>query len=448
MFQRTVLPDGPRVISARMPGTRSLAVAVTVLVGSREERRTDAGLAHFMEHITFRGTRAYPTSRAVSEAVEGVGGTSNASTGRESTVYWTRLPVRHAERAFDILGELLLRPILRDEDVARERDIIVEEIRSYQDDPAQHVFDLFDRTWFGDTPLGWEIAGDETTVGAMDGDRIRGFWSAAYRPDRMVVAVAGDLDHDEAVRLVEAALAPHDTGHQVGPVATRSGSAAGRSRPGAATGGPTQGREWLPAPPTPCERLAIERRRVAQAHLCLGLPALPRDHADQWALELLSAVLGDGSSSRLFLSVREEAGLAYDVHSFQVEYQDAGVLGVYAGVDPDDQVQALTAILAELSRIRDERVPDAELEKARAYVSGRLELRLEDTRHMCSWLGSQEALHDRVLTPEEALDALASVTPGQVQDLAGRLIRDESLALAAITPRTGGRALERALRLP
>jgi predicted Zn-dependent peptidase len=427
MFERSLLPGGPRVISARMPGTRSLAVAVTVLVGSREERRRDAGLAHFMEHITFRGTRALPTSRAVSEAVEGVGGTSNASTGRESTVYWARLPVRHAERAFDVLGELLLRPLLRDEDVARERDIIIEEIRSYQDDPGQHVFDLFDRTWFGDTPLGWEIAGDEDTVGAMDGERIRGFWSNAYRPGRMVVAVAGDLGHDEAVRLTEAALGDAWSGP-----ATPDAPAP----------------EWLPAPSAPCARLSVERRRVAQAHLCLGLPALPRDHADQWALELLSAVLGDGSSSRLFLSVREEAGLAYDVHSFQVEYQDAGILGVYAGVDPDDQARALTAILAELARMRDERVPIAELEKARAYVSGRLELRLEDTRHMCSWLGSQEALHDRVLTPDEALDALASVTADEVQELAGRLIRDEALSLAVISPRAGTRSLDRALRLP
>jgi len=428
MFQRSVLPGGPRVISARMPGTRSLAVAVTVLVGSREERRRDAGLAHFMEHITFRGTRSLPSSRAVSEAIEGLGGTSNASTGRESTVYWTRLPVRHAARAFEVLGELVRRPLLRDEDVVRERDIIIEEIRSYQDDPGQYVFDLFDRTWFGDTPLGWEIAGDEETVGAMDGPRIRDFWSGAYRPDRMVVAVAGDLDHSEAVRLAEAALPP-------------GGPDDVDQQPGAA-------REWLPAPPAPCARMTVMRRRTAQAHLCLGLPALPRDHPDQWALELLGAVLGDGSSSRLFLSVREEAGLAYDVHTFQLEYQDAGVLGVYAGVDPDDQEQALSAILTELARVRDERVPAAELEKARAYVSGRLELRLEDTRHMCSWLGSQEALHERVLTPDEALDAIAGVTAEQVQDVAGRLIRDEVLALTVISPRAGERALGRALRLP
>ena len=420
MFERTQLPGGPRVISARMPDTRSLSIAVTVLVGSRHERRRDSGLAHFMEHITFRGTHGLPSSRAVSEAIEGVGGTSNASTDRESTVYWVRLPVRHAERAFHVLSELLIRPLLRDEDVLRERDIIVEEIRSYRDDPGQYVFDLFDQSFYGDTPLGREIAGDEASIATVDGPRIREFWSVGYQPSNMVVAVAGDLSHERVVELVRAGF-------------------------GTGTGAPDP---WLPATPAPCNRLTVQRRRTAQAHLCLGLPALPRDHPDQWTLELLDAVLGDGSSSRLFLSVREEAGLAYDVHSFQTDYADAGLLQVYAGVDPDDQVPALTAILAQLARLRDERVPAAELDKARAYVSGRMELRLEETRSMCSWLGTQEALHDRVLTLDEALAALEAVTPDQIQALAQRLIQDELLSLTVISPRAGTRALERALRLP
>jgi predicted Zn-dependent peptidase len=420
MFERTQLPGGPRVISARMPGTRSLSVAVTVLVGSRHERRPDSGLAHFMEHITFRGTHALPSSRAVSEAIEGVGGTSNASTDRETTVYWVRLPVRHAERAFHVLSELLVRPLLRDEDVLRERDIIVEEIRSYRDDPGQFVFDLFDRSFYGDTPLGREIAGDEASVAALDGSRIRAFWATGYQPSNMVVAVAGDISHHQAVDMVN------------------DGFGTGSGAPEA----------FEPATPAPCERLTVQRRRTAQAHLCLGMPALPRDHPDQWTLDLLDAVLGDGSSSRLFLAVREEAGLAYDVHSFQTAYADSGMLQVYAGVDPDDQDQALAAIMGQLSRLRDECVPAAELDKARAYLSGRMELRLEETRHMCSWLGSQEALHEHVLTLDEALRELDAVTPEQVQALAQRLIRDELLSLSVISPRTGARALERALRLP
>ena len=164
-----------------MPGSRSLSIAVYVLAGSRLETREQAGVAHFMEHVTFKGTRDYPTTSAVSEAIEGCGGSSNAATDRETTVYWARLPVRHAERAFNVLSELVVRPLLREADIARERDIIVEEIRSYRDDPGQFVFNLFDRAFFGDTPLGWEIAGEESTVLALPDTDIRDFWSSTYQ---------------------------------------------------------------------------------------------------------------------------------------------------------------------------------------------------------------------------------------------------------------------------
>jgi predicted Zn-dependent peptidase len=420
MFQRTALPDGPRVISARLPGMRSLAVAAYVLAGSRLETRQQWGVAHFMEHITFKGTEAYPTARSVSEAVEAYGGTCNAATDRESTVYWVRLPVREAERAFGVLAQLVVRPLLRNTDIEREREIIVEEIRSYRDDPAQYVYNVFDEAFFGDSPLGWEIAGDEQSVRTLPEDEIRSFWAAAYRPANMVVAVAGDIDHETAVELVASAFG---TGNGPQPV-------------------------YAAAPQVPSQRLIVEARDSQQAHLCVGLPALRRDHPDQWSLELLNTVLGDGSSSRLFLKLREEEGLAYDVHSFQTDYADCGTLQIHAGVDPDDLAAALGSILAELSRLRDEPVPAEELAKARAYAAGRLELRLEESRPLASWLGVQEALHDRVLSLDEALAQLAAVAPRDVQELAGRLIRDDRLCLAVIAPQGSTTDIARALRLP
>ncbi|MBA3797112.1 MAG: insulinase family protein, partial [Chloroflexi bacterium] len=308
----------------------------------------------------------------------------------------------------------------RAEDIAKERDIIVEEIRSYRDDPGQYVFNVFDETFFGDTPLGWEIAGDETSVRSLADDDIRAFWSAGYRPANIVVAVAGDLSHEQAVEMVAATF----------------GSGNG-TMPGFAV-----------APSLPHKRFALLEQHTSQAHVALGLPALPRDHPDQWTLELLNTVLGDGSSSRLFLRVREEAGLAYDVHSFTSDYADCGTLQVYAGVDPSDLPAALGAILEELARLRDEPVPVEELAKARAYARGRLELRLEESRHLASWLGVQEALHDRVLTLDDALTALDEVTPGAIHALAQRLIRDEALSLAVIAPRRNAARLEKALRLP
>ncbi|MDQ3937733.1 MAG: insulinase family protein [Chloroflexota bacterium] len=419
MFQRTALPDGPRVISARLRGMRSLAVAAYVLAGSRAETRELWGVAHFMEHVTFKGTERYTTTRAVSEAIEGFGGTCNAATDRESTVYWARLPVREAERAVDVLAELVVRPLLRDDDIRREREVIVDEIRSYRDDPAQYVYNLFDEAFYGDTPLGWEIAGDEQSVRSLRADQIRAFWSASYRPANLVVALAGDIEHDQAVELVASSFG---------------------------TGGGDQS-AFAPAPPTPARRLLLEDRRSALAHVCLGLPGLHRDHPDQWTLELLNTVLGDGSSSRLFLKLREEAGLAYDVHSFQTDHSDCGTLQVYAGVDPADLPRAVEAIVGELARLRDEPVAVDELAKARAYAGGRLELRLEESRPLAAWLGVQEALHDRVMSLDDVLTELEAVTPDDVQALAGRLLRDDALCLAVIAPADETRDIEPALKL-
>ena len=419
MFERTKLPDGPRVISAQMPGSRSLSVAVYVLAGSRLETRETAGVAHFMEHVTFKGTHEYPTTSAVSEAIEGRGGSSNAATDRETTIYWARLPLREAERAFGVLSELVVRPLLRDADISKERDIIVEEIRSYRDDSGQYVFNLFDRAFFGDTPLGWEIAGDEESVLALPESEIRDFWSSTYRPGNSVISVAGDIDHAAVLDLVSRNFG---TGNGVLPT-------------------------FSPAPTVPCERISVEGRDIAQAHVCIGVPGLRRDHPDQWALELMNTVLGEGSSSRLFQKVREEAGLAYDVHSFTTDYSDVGTLQVYAGVDPDDLPAAIEAILVELRRLRDEPIPVEQMERARAYASGRLELKLEESRHVSAWLGIQEALHDRVLTLDQALAELNEVTPEHMQRVAQELFRDDRLCMSVIAPPRSTAKLERAFHL-
>jgi predicted Zn-dependent peptidase len=421
MFDRTALPDGPRVITARVPGARSVSLAAYVLAGSRLEPPELAGAAHFMEHLTFKGTASYPTTRALSEAVEGVGGSFNAATDRESTVYWARVPLREARRAMSVVGELVTKPILDAGEIEREKDVIVEEIRSYQDDPAELVGILFDRAMFGEGPLGREIAGDEATVRGLTPEAIRAFWSDGYGPSSIVVSVAGDLPHEESVGL--------------------AGECFG-------TGGrPIPAPE--PAPVLPAgDRFIVERRDTAQAQLCVGVPALPRDHPDQWILDVLNGVLGEGMSSRLFLTIREERGLAYDVHSYLVDYADAGALIVYAGVDPGKLRRTLAAILAELARLRDGEVPPAELAKVKAYLSGRLELRLEETRHLSSWLGGQEALHERVHTLEEAVAEIEAVDAAGIRRVAGGLFVDDGLRLALVAPPRTGAGLERALRFP
>lgn len=422
MFERTALPSGPRVISARLPGARSVSIAAYVLAGSRLETPEEAGVAHFMEHLTFKGTKRFPSTRAISEAIEGVGGSFNAATDRESTVYWVRVPRREATRAMDVVGELIVRPNLDDAEIEGERTVIVEEIRSYLDDPAEFAQTLFQQAMFGTGSLGREICGDEDGIRALPADTIRGFWRTMYRPANTVVAVAGDLGHDEAVALAGAAFG------------TGNGAIPG----------------YAPAPALPAGERALlrARRDTTQAQLIVGVPALHRDHPDAWVLAVLNAVLGDGMSSRLFLSVREAQGLAYDVSSGLVDYADAGSLEVSAGVDPERLPAALDGVLAELARLRDEPVPAEELAKTKAYLSGGLELRMDETRHLASWIGGQEALHDRVLTLDEALAAVAAVDAAEVQRLARQLFVDEGLRLAVVAPARHLRGLERRLRLP
>jgi predicted Zn-dependent peptidase len=421
MFERTVLPAGPRVITARLPAARSVSVAAYVLAGSRLEAPGQIGVAHFMEHLTFKGTAAFPTTRSISEAIEGVGGSFNAATDRESTVYWVRVPLREVARAMEVVGELIVRPRLTDRDIENERTVIVEEIRSYLDDPSEYCQILFQTALFGFGPLGREICGEEADVRSLADAAIRDFWAATYRPANTVVAVVGDLDHAEATGLASTAFG---TGNGHVP-------------------------SFAPAPELPAgPRVMAGKRATNQAQLCIGVPALHRDHPDSWTLAVLNAVLGDGMSSRLFLSVREELGLAYDVSSGIVDYADAGALEVSAGVDPTGIPSAITAIMAELARLRDELVPGDELDKAKRYLSGGLELRMDDTRHVASWIGGQEALHDRVLTLEEALAAIGAVDATDVQRLAATLFRDDALRLAAVAPGRHLRGLEAQLCLP
>ncbi len=421
MFERTALPGGPRVISARLPGSRSVSIAAYVLAGSRLETPEQAGVAHFMEHITFKGTTAFPTTQAISEAIEGVGGSFNAATDRESTVYWVRVPKREARRAADVVAELIVRPRLLDDEIDHERSVIVEEIRSYLDDPSEYAQILIQQGMYGDGALGREICGDEEGIRGLPTATIHDFWAETYRPSNVVVALAGDLDHAEALDLV-------------GPAFGTGDGAAGT---------------FEPAPSLPAgEPYLLGNRDTSQAHLCISVPAYRRDHPDSWALGVLNGVLGEGMSSRLFLSVREELGLAYDVGSGITEYADTGSVGIYAGVDPDKLEPAVQAILAELGRLRDADVPADELAKAKAYLSGGLELRMDDTRHLASWIGGQEALHERVLTLDEALEAVAEVSAADIRRVAGDLFVDERLRLAVVAPRGHGLGLERAMRLP
>jgi predicted Zn-dependent peptidase len=409
-----------------MPGARSASVALFVTVGSRHESETDAGLSHFLEHLVFKGTRGYPDAGALSQLVEGVGGSVNASTDRELTVYGAKVPAESAAVALEAVAELALRPLLRRADVGAEKPVIADEIRMYVDSPSDHVFTLFDGLLFGSHPLGREIAGSITSVRRATHAALVSHWRGAYRPSRMVLAAAGAIEHEDVVRTASA-------WRPDGPESVDGG---------APRVPPAQSRPTV----APAGAVRVSRRRLSQANLCLGMPGVARDDPDRWALDVIGAVLGDGMGSRLFLELRERRSLVYDVSTFSSSYADIGTFGVHAGFDPADAVRVIRAIGDELERIVNEPVSARELARARAYTRGRLELRMEESSAVAGWLGTGEALLPRILSVDEVIERLESLTADDLLRVAQRYVAPTEARLAVLGPFRSRAALSRALR--
>ena len=428
-YVRSVLDNGLRVVTQEMPHARSVSAALFVGVGSRHEDDASAGLSHLLEHLVFKGTAGFPDAGGLSELVEGCGGSVNASTDRELTAYTARVPANAAATALNVIGELATRPLLRRSDLAAEKPVIVDEIRMYVDSPTDHVFTIFDELLFGQHPLGREIAGTPRSVRRATREAAMAHWRRWYRPSAMVLAAAGAIDHASVVRMVEHWWQTDDSA----PV-----QLAPRAEPGG-----------LPfaEPPAFGEAgsISVAHRRLAQGNLCLGMPGVSRTDPDRWTLDLLGAVLGDGMSSRLFLELRERRSLAYDVSTFAASYSDCGTVGVHAGFDPERLEEVVGAILHQLDRVVQDPVSSAELERARAYTRGRLELRMEETGAVASWLGSGEILLPRILTVAEVVEHLEAVTAEDMLSVARRYLAPGLIRLALLGPFRRGRRVERLL---
>jgi predicted Zn-dependent peptidase len=414
-FQRTQLRNGLRVVTTEMPSARSVAVGLFVGVGSRHEDAPRAGLSHLLEHLVFKGTAEFPVAGELSEAVESCGGAVNASTDRELTVYSAKVPSEVSGRGMQVVSELVLKPLLRQRDLAAEKPVIVDEIRMYEDSPGDHVFTLFDELLFGSHPLGREIAGTPQSVRRTTREGAVGHWRRWYQPRHLVLAVAGAIRHDDIVATARGWFGETPWLDGIG-----SDQPAGL---------------MAPAPePGPPGSVRVAYRRLSQGNLCLGMPGVARDDPDRWALDLLGAVLGDGMSSRLFLELRERRSLAYDVSTFSSTYADCGTFGIHAGFDPDQSTAVVRALVEELERVVQEPITPAELQRAQAYTRGRLELRMEDTAAVAAWLGTGESLLPRILTVDEVIERLESVTADDILRVARRCVRPELARLAVLGP--------------
>jgi predicted Zn-dependent peptidase len=385
-----------------------VSIGFFIGVGSRYESDEQGGLSHFIEHMLFKGTEKRPTAMEIAVAIEGIGGIFNAATGHESSLYWAKVAQPYLDIAVDVLVDMLRHSRFDPEEIARERRVIIEEINLTLDTPDSLVHLLINELVWPNHPLGRDVAGTKESLSALDRESLLAYLERHYQPSSTVVSVAGDVEHEAVVSKIAAFL----DGWATGEVAS-----------------------YRPADGNQTEmRLRIHPKETEQAHLCLSVPGIPRDHPDRFKLRLLNTVLGEGMSSRLFTEIREKRGLAYSIYSYLSAMHDTGAVGVYAGVDPRRIEDAIKAVLAEWDRLRQKSVPADELTKAKEFVKGRLLLQMEDSFSVAAWYGRQEALSPEVLTVDEAIEAVEAVTAADIQGVAQDLFLGERLNLAVVGP--------------
>jgi predicted Zn-dependent peptidase len=406
-FERTVLPNGLRILTSSMPHTHSVTVAVYVGAGSRYERDEEAGVSHFLEHMLFKGTEKWGTAREIAEKVDGVGGVMNGATDREYTLYYVKVARPHLDMALDVLFQLVAHPLLEASEMDKERHVVLEELAMVGDSPSQVADLLLDSLVWPGNPLGRDIAGSDESVSGLSREALAGYMREQYVPNNIVISVAGNITHEQIVAAVTDELGAWSSGHPS---------------------------TWLPAQAINGTRCAVKFKTTEQAHLSMAVPGLPLSHDDRYALSFLSIILGEGMSSRLFVELREKRGLAYDVSTYTTHFMDTGTFNVYTGVDPKNSKEALKVIFGELERLADAGPDGEELIKARELSKGRLMLRLEDSRAVAGWLGAQELLLNRVRTIDEAVSFIDSVTLEDLQRLAREILDTKRLHLAIVGP--------------
>ncbi|WP_436971131.1 M16 family metallopeptidase [Micromonospora coxensis] len=410
--RRTVLPSGLRVLTEAIPAMRSVSFGIWVAVGSRDETGPQAGAAHFLEHLLFKGTHKR-SALEISSEIEAVGGETNAFTTKEYTCYYARVLDEDLPLAIDVMCDLVADSVLEAADVETERGVILEEIAMHDDEPGDEVHDLFARAVYGDHPLGRLISGTEETVTPMTRRQIQSFYRRRYTAPQIVVAAAGNLDHAAVVKLVRQALrgTPLDT-DPAAPAAHRPATPTVRTKPATTL---------------------VEPKETEQAHVILGCPGIDRTDDRRFALGVLNNVLGGGMSSRLFQEIREQRGLAYSVYSYASQYADSGLFAVYAGCAPGKVDEVLHLTRAELARVAADGITEAELARGKGMSKGSFVLGLEDTGSRMSRLAKGELLYGDLMPVDELLARVDAVTLDDVNTLAAELL-SRPMSLAVVGP--------------
>jgi predicted Zn-dependent peptidase len=403
-IEMTTLPNGVRIITETMPHVRSVSVGVWIGTGSRRETPEQNGITHFIEHMLFKGTTGR-SAMEIARSVDSIGGNLDAFTAKELVCYNTKVLDQHLGLAVDVLADLVLHPLFREEDIAKEKGVILEEIKMEADSPDYLVHEIFSANFWKDHPLGKPILGTKDTVKRFSRETIDGYFREVYSPANLIVTAAGHLSHEGMVELVRQYFEPLAPS---GPVPSD-------------------------IPPGTHARLALRNKKsLEQVHVCLGVPSFPLPHEERFSCYVLNTLLGGGMSSRLFQNIRERQGLAYAVFSELSAYRDTGCLTIYAGTSPETARQVVGLIMKEFQQLKQERVPDEELRRAKDHLKGSLMLSLESTSSRMSNLARQEMYFQRFFTLDEIVESIEAVTTDDLQRIAQTFFDPKLIALTVL----------------
>ena len=407
LYRKTTLDNGVRVISCPMKDRKSLALGIWVAVGSRYEQPASAGISHYLEHMVFKGTKNY-TCQQIKESIEGVGGAFNGFTSEEVTCYFVKMPARYLDRAIDILSDMVVHPLLRDEDVRKERTVILEEIKMYKDQPQSYVYELLDGLLWPKHPLGTSTLGSEETVSAVNRQALAAYRTTCYSPANIVISAAGSFDHEALVRKVKSKFK-----------AVKKGAA----------------NQYIPAQAAQAQpQVQILAKDTEQSHLVIGFHGLNRHDPMRYSLAMLHIILGANSSSRLFNEIREKRGLAYEIGTHVKFMADTGAFIVHAGVDNTKVEDTVKLIFAGLQAVKDRLVSRDELKRAKEYYLGQLTLAMEDTMDQMLWIGETTTTLDKTFALEDIIKEVKKVSPSGIRQVSRNIIKRETINFAMIGP--------------
>lgn len=408
MHTISTLKNGLTLITIDMPHLDSLTTLVAVGAGSRYENKSINGISHFLEHMFFKGSVKYPSAEKIATIVDSIGAVNNAATDKEATYYWVKSAARHADLSSDILSSMIRESLLSEEELEREKGVIVEELRMFRDNPARYVWDLYERLQFGDQPLGWDIGGDEKTIAQVSREKMFNYMDSLYSPDNMALVYAGKLPANVSEMAQKHFLdLPQRSKYKFSPYQKKKQTKA---------------------------RANIFYKKTDQVNLVLGTEGFSRLDEKRYIAKVMSVLLGEGMSSRLFIQVRERRGLAYHVAAHHSSYADTGSFTIYTGLKLEKIYEGLEVILAELEILAKEKVTDEELKKAKEMIRGRLALQSESTNFLAEYFGTNFVLERKIETFDEILKKIDEVTKEDIQEMAAELFQNERYNLQIIGP--------------